>query len=153
MLVYLLGLHGYYQNIKIASFLFFIKICVANIRVQKQPPRCSLYKAVLRNFVIFTGKHLCWSPYTNLGYFLILFAKHLKLLAVNYSLSERRIIFVPRLLKFSRVLVIFQLAWVRTSAQLSWIMRSSLACFLGSQVSYEIVPSGTVGLVVFFNIH
>ena len=62
-LIVLFGLHGYYQNIKIASFLFFVKICVANIRVQKQPPRCS---------IIFTGKHLCWSAYTNLDYFLLL---------------------------------------------------------------------------------
>ena len=42
------GLHGYYQYIKIASFLIFVKICVANIRVEKQPLRYSIYKAVLR---------------------------------------------------------------------------------------------------------
>ena len=34
------------------------------------------------------------------------FAKPLELLAINHSSSERRIIFVPRLLKFSHVLVV-----------------------------------------------
>ena len=29
--------------------------------VQKWPPGCSIKKAVLKNFAIFTGKHLCWS--------------------------------------------------------------------------------------------
>ena len=36
----------------------------------------------------------------------LLLAKLLELLAINHSLSGRRIIFVPRLLKFSRVLVV-----------------------------------------------
>ena len=66
-LVYLFGLCGYYQNIKIASFLFFVKICVANIRVQKQPPRCSIYKAVLRK-----SYNVLRNAYTNLDYFLLL---------------------------------------------------------------------------------
>ena len=35
------------------------------------------------------------------------FAKLLELLAINYSLSERRIIFVPQLLLFSQVVVFF----------------------------------------------
>ena len=35
----------------------------------------------------------------------LLMAKLLELLAINISSSERRIIFVPRLLKFSHVLV------------------------------------------------
>ena len=32
---------------------------------QKQPPeyRCSVKKGVLKNFVNFIGKHLCWSPF------------------------------------------------------------------------------------------
>ena len=50
---------------------------------------------------------------------LILFAKLLELLAINYSSSKRRIILVPRLLKFSHDLVIFQLACVHTSPMLS----------------------------------
>ena len=114
--MYLLGLRGYYQHIKIASFLFFVKICVANIRVQKQPPRCSIYKAVLRK-----SYNVLRNAYTNLFPIigLIPFAKHLELLAINCSSSERKIIFVPRLLKFSGVLVIFQPAWVRTSPQFS----------------------------------
>ena len=37
---------------------------------------------------------------------LLQFAKLLELLASNHSLAERRIIFVPRLLKFSHVLVV-----------------------------------------------
>ena len=52
-LVYLFGLRGYYKNIKIASFLFFVKTCVANIRVQKQPPRCSILKLFLENLTMF----------------------------------------------------------------------------------------------------
>ena len=37
---------------------------------------------------------------------LLWFAKVLDLLAINYSSSERGIIFVPQLLKFSHVLVV-----------------------------------------------
>ena len=48
--------------------------------------------------------------YTNLNYFffvdLLPFAKLWELLAINHIVSERRIIFVPRLLKFSHVLVV-----------------------------------------------
>ena len=40
---------------------------------------------------------------------LLLFAKLLELLAIDHSSSERRIIFVPRWLKFSHVLVILNL--------------------------------------------
>ena len=46
-------------------------------------------------------------------------AKLLELLAINHSSSKMRIIFVPRLLKFSHVLVALSLAWVRISPQLS----------------------------------
>ena len=60
-------LRGYYQNIKIASFLFFVKICIANIRVQKQPPRCSIYKAFLRK-----SYNVFRNAYKNLDYFLLL---------------------------------------------------------------------------------
>ena len=37
---------------------------------------------------------------------LLPFTKLLELLAIDHNLSERRIIFVPQLLKFSRVLVV-----------------------------------------------
>ena len=37
---------------------------------------------------------------------LLLFAKLLELLAINHSSSERRVIFIPWLLKFFRVLVV-----------------------------------------------
>ena len=43
------------------------------------------------------------------------FAILLELLVINHSSSERRNIFVPRWLKLSRVVVVSQLAWVRTS--------------------------------------
>ena len=36
----------------------------------------------------------------------VTFTKLLELLAINHSLSERKIVFVPRLLKFSHVLVV-----------------------------------------------
>ena len=80
------------------------------------------------------------------------FAKLLELLGIDYSLSERRIIFVPQWLKFSHVLVVLQLAWVRTSPQSSWITRSILAPFAGCQGSCGIVSNGPAGLVVSFNI-
>ena len=57
----------------------------------------------------------------------------MELLAINHSSPERRIIFVPRLLRLSHVLVVLLLAWVRTSQQLSWIRRSGLAIFPGCQ--------------------
>ena len=62
---------------------------------------------------------------------LLPFAKLLELLAIDHSSSKRRIIFAPRWLKFSHVLVVLQLAWVRTSPQLSWIAQSGLAPFPG----------------------
>ena len=31
--------------------------------MQKQPPEKFCKKAVLKNFAIFTGKHLCWRPF------------------------------------------------------------------------------------------
>ena len=83
---------------------------------------------------------------------LLPFAKLLELLAIDHSSSERRIIFVPRWLKFSHVLVVLQLAWVRTSPQLSWITQSGLAPFPGCQGSCGIVPNGPAGSVVSFNI-
>ena len=82
---------------------------------------------------------------------LLPFAKLLELLAMNHSSSERRISFVPRLLKFSHVLVVLGLAWVRTSPQLSWIAWSRLALFRGCWGSCSIVPNGPTGLVVSFN--
>ena len=48
---------------------------------------------------------------------LFLFAKLLKLLAVNHSTSEQSVSFVPGMLKFSHVLVVLWLAWVHTSSQ------------------------------------
>ena len=51
----------------------------------------------------------------------------LELLVINHSSSKRRNIFVPRWLKLSRVMVVLQLPWVRTSPQLRWITRSDLA--------------------------
>ena len=32
---------------------------------RKQPPEVFYKKAILKNFVIFTGKHLCWSLFFN----------------------------------------------------------------------------------------
>ena len=72
----------------------------------------------------------------------------MELLAIDHSLSVRRIIFVPWWLKFSHVL---QLAWVRTFPQLSWITRSGLAPFPGCQGSCGIVPNGPACSVFSFN--
>ena len=80
-------------------------------------------------------------------------AKLLELLALNHSLSKRMDTFVCQLLKLSHVLVALQLAWVRTSPQLSWIMRSGLPSFPGCQVSFGIVPNGSADSVVSFNIY
>ena len=33
--------------------------------IQKQPPEVYYKKAVFKNFAMFTGKHLCWSPFFN----------------------------------------------------------------------------------------
>ena len=80
---------------------------------------------------------------------LLLFAKLLELLAIDYSSSDRRTIFIPRWLKFSHVLVVLQHAWVRTSPQLSGIRRSDLAPFPECQGSCGIVPNGPAGFVFF----
>ena len=60
--------------------------------------------------------------------------------------SERKNVFVPRWLKLSHVLFVLQLAWVRTSPQLSWITRSgSVLCLALDRVSGTcgIVPNGS----------
>ena len=82
---------------------------------------------------------------------LLPFAKLLELLAIDHSSSERRIIFVPRLLKFSHVLVALTSMGVHFPA-VDWIMRSGLASFPGCQGSCGIVPNGPAGSVVSFNI-
>ena len=79
--------------------------------------------------------------------------KLLELLAINHSSSKRRIIFGHWLLNFSDVLVVLELAWVRTSRQFSWIARSGLAPFPGYKGSSGIVKNGPVGLILTFNIH
>ena len=63
---------------------------------------------------------------------------------MNHSSSKGKIIFVPRLLKFSHVLFVLQLAWMRTFPQFSWIMHSSLAPFPGCQDSCVKVPNGAI---------
>ena len=65
------------------------------------------------------------------------FAKFLELLAIDHSSSKWRIIFVLWWLKFSHILVVVQIAWVRTFLQLSWIMRSRLAPSPGCQGSCD----------------
>ena len=71
---------------------------------------------------------------------------------MNHSLSEMRSNFFPRLLKLSHVLVVFQLAWVRTSPQLSRITRSGLGSFAGCQGFCGMVLNGPAVLVVSYNI-
>ena len=78
---------------------------------------------------IYFSKWLGWGKLHN-DIDLALFAILLELLVINHSLSERRNIFVPRWLKLSRVLVVLQLAWVRTSPQFSWTIWSGLALCL-----------------------
>ena len=42
-------------------FLALKPLSFGNIfQLQKQPPECSVKIDVLKNFAIFTGKHLCW---------------------------------------------------------------------------------------------
>ena len=92
---------------------------------------------------------------SNLSYFLLLAhscSQLLELLANNHSLSERRIIFLPWLLKFYHVLVVLELTQVCTFLQLSWIKGSGLAPFPGCQGSCGIVSNRLVGLVMSFNV-
>ena len=89
-------------------------------------------------------KHYYWLTYSH--------SQNLELLAINHSSSERRIIFVPRLLKLSHILVVLYFAWVRTSPHLSWIMRSNLATFPGCQGSCGKVSNGPTGSVVSFSV-
>ena len=81
------------------------------------------------------SKRLGWSKLRN-DIDLPLFAILLGLLIINHSSSERRSIFVLGWLKLSRILVVLQLAWVRTSLYLSWITRSGLVlCLVLDRVS------------------
>ena len=53
----LLGRHNKDISLKIA----FTNSCLITFKImQKQPPVKFCKKAVLKNFAIFTGKHLCW---------------------------------------------------------------------------------------------
>ena len=81
---------------------------------------------------------------------LVHFVKLLKLLAINHSLSKRRNIFVPQLLKLSHFLVVLQLARVLNLLQLRWITRTDLVPFPGCQSSCGIISNGSGGLVVSF---
>ena len=72
--------------------------------------------------------------------------KFLKLLAINQGSSKRREIFVPWLLKLTHVVFILQRVWVHTSPQ------SALAPFPGCQGFFDIVPNGSAGSFVSFNI-
>ena len=83
---------------------------------------------------------------------LLPFVKLLKLLAINHSLSERRIICVPWLLKLSHVLFFFITCMVVHFPELSWIVQSGLAPFPGCQGSCGIVPNGPADLVISFHI-
>ena len=40
-------------------------LLVTKSNSQKQPMDCSIQKAVLKSFAIFTAKHLCWSLFFN----------------------------------------------------------------------------------------
>ena len=78
--------------------------------------------------------------------------KFLEILATNHSLSKRRDIFVPQLLELPHVLIVLQLAWMHSSPQLSWITQSGLAPYPGCQDSCGMVPNGSPGSNVSFNI-
>ena len=47
----------------IAKYLYVIDLTLHGLLqiIQKQPATCSVQKDVLKNFVNFTGKDLCWS--------------------------------------------------------------------------------------------
>ena len=77
-----------------------------------------------------------------------LLGKFLDFLAINQSLSERKDIFVPWLLKLPFVLVVLQLSWVLFSPQSSWIMQSGLAPFPWCQGFCGIVPNRLVSWVI-----
>ena len=77
------------------------------------------------------------------------FAILLELLVINHSSSERRNTFVPRWLKLSCVLVVLQLAWVRTSPQLRWITQSGLTlCLALDRVSPLVWPCPAIYVTV-----
>ena len=67
-----------------------------------------------------------YNNYTRTSYYveLLPITNLLELLVINHSSSERRKIFVPWWSKLSCVLVVLQLAWVRTSPPLRCIRLS-----------------------------
>ena len=95
-----------------------------------------------------TNKTFIHDLFPQSGGILLFFSWKLEFLAINQGSSERRDIFVPRLLKLSYILVVLHLAWTWTSPQWSWIMQSSLAPFPGCQGLCGIVPNGHANLVV-----
>ena len=80
-----------------------------------------------------------------------LLGKYLESLSINHSSSEGGVIFVPWLLKLSRVFVVLQLAWAHISPQMSWITLSGLAPFPGCQGFPGKIPNGPAHSVIFFN--
>ena len=46
------------------QFWWFERNTEQNIYVQKESPRCVLFRGVLKTFAKFTGKHVCWSLFS-----------------------------------------------------------------------------------------
>ena len=122
-----------------------IRSCKSSADFQPFQPRVSLPLNFLNYFscvavvgfpwYIYFSKWLGWGKLHN-DIDLPPFAILLELLVINHSSSERRNIFVPQWLKLSRVLVVLQIAWMRTSPQFSWITRSGWAlCLALNRVS------------------
>ena len=78
-----------------------------------------LYHLTYHNVVESSKQDKFQRVYTNLNYFLLLTYSRLQLelLVINHGLSERKIIFVPWLLKLSHVLVVLKFAWVKQPFQ------------------------------------
>ena len=76
----------------------------------------------------------------------------MELLVIYDSFSDRRIIFVPWLLKFFHVLVVLQLAWVRTSLAVELDNAIRFSTLPGCLGSSGIVLNEPAGSAISFNI-
>ena len=82
------------------------------IILQKQPPKVFYKKCVLKNFAIFTGKHLCWTLFAGLQVCSFI-KKNSKKLHTNLNKCQvKRSLLVGTKFNFHMLIVGWNLSWL-----------------------------------------
>ena len=90
----------------------YTSICENFIILQKQPPKVFYKKCVLKNFAIFTGKHLCWTLFAGLQVCSFI-KKNSKKLHTNLNKCQvKRSLLVGTKFNFHMLIVGWNLSWL-----------------------------------------